>query len=113
MILRALGEEEANRVYPQMEGKNFTRLSDDVTRDIEFYCMELIRYKKYTTEKEILNQLKLYFVGQKKYKEIQIKRVIGEMLQKYNLGRKKVNKDLREKYNVSDNIKGYIIYELE
>ena len=105
MFLRTLGDEEADRVYPQYIGSPLSKLGEDVAFQMEKTALQLIEEKGWTTEKEILNNVKLFFKGQKKYKETQIKRVIPDLLGKYNLLRVKLNKKLKELYQI--NFEGY------
>lgn len=111
MILRALGEDEANRVFPQMKGNPLPALNNKVTQEMEEIALESIECKGWTTEKEIIEELYLEFKGNKQYKEKQIKRMITEMLEKHGLERKRLTKDLKQKLGII--CKGYpfIIYQ--
>lgn len=105
MIFRALGEKEANRVYPQLQGEKISELNYETTRKIENICFYFLKEKGWTTEAEILQHIKLNFKGQQIYKDIQIKRVIPELIVNYGLKKVRLNKQLKEKYNI--NIVGY------
>jgi len=87
LLLLALGEAEANRVFPQMTEKAIPQLNEEVTSKMERVALELIRQKGWTTEKEILEEVKLRFRGQQRFKETQIKRILPNMCDKYLLKR--------------------------
>ncbi|SPF49192.1 conserved hypothetical protein [Candidatus Desulfosporosinus infrequens] len=101
MLLLALGEAEANRVFPQMAGKAIPQLNEEVTSKMERVALELIRQKGWTTEKEILEQIELHFRGQQKFKETQIKRILPDMYDKYLLIRVPLNNELKEKFGIA------------
>ncbi|RYD02477.1 hypothetical protein N752_24420 [Desulforamulus aquiferis] len=105
MLFRALGEEEANRVFPQLKGKPFTPLSVEVTIQMERVALDLIKHKGWTTEREIIDSIMLKFPGQEKFKETHIKRIIPEMLDKYCLTKRKLTNQLKDKFCID--IKGY------
>ncbi|MBD8004551.1 hypothetical protein [Bacillus norwichensis] len=101
-ILRNYGREEANRVFPQDQDKEIPELHKDVVSMLERTALNLINAKGWTTEKEIIEELKLYFKGQKKLKENLIKRCIGEMLVKYDLERISSNKKIKEEMGITE-----------
>ncbi|MEN6351405.1 MAG: hypothetical protein ABFD08_18690 [Syntrophomonas sp.] len=103
MFMRALGEEEANRIYPQMKGKVIPELNEVVTKKLEDALVNLIKEKGWTTEQEILDNVPLYFKGQNRFKKDQIKRVVGSLLDNYDLKKARLNKELREKLGIEDN----------
>jgi len=96
MILRTLGEEEANRVYPQMKGKPIPEFNEKISQKMELCCLRMIKEKGWTTENEIIDQVILYFQGQKNFKKVQFKKMIGDMLQKYDLKMGRANKELKK-----------------
>jgi hypothetical protein len=100
MILRALGEGEADRVYPQMKGKQLSVVSEKVTALIESIAMSLISQKGWTTEQEILQTKEITFLGKKSFTEKQFKRIIGELLDKYGLERIRLNNRLKEELGI-------------
>lgn len=100
MLLLALGEPEADRVFPQMAGKAIPQLNEEVTSKMERVALQLIHQKGWTTEKEILEQVELRFRGQQKYKETQIKRILPDMYDKYLLIRVPLNKELKERFGI-------------
>lgn len=100
MLLLALGETEANRVFPQMAGQAIPQLNEEVTSKMELVALQLIRQKGWTTEKEILEQVKLRFKGQQRFKESQIKRILPDMYDKYLLKRVPLNNELKEKFGI-------------
>lgn len=105
LILRTLGEDEANRVFPQQRDVDLPEINEDIAKRIERIALNLISKKGWTTEKEILLQLRLNFVGQKKFKETLIKKVLPELIDKYCLTKKRLSKDTKEKYRIE--CKGY------
>lgn len=107
MLYRVLGKDEANRVYPQMKGKELSDKSKISTKMIEKETMRLLEKQGWVVEQQVLNNIKL----SKNYKQKQIKRVLGELIEKYDLIRRRLNKDLKNKLNC--NIKGYpyVIYK--
>lgn len=100
MILRNLGEQEADRVFPQFKGNKISKYNNKVTNMIEEQTLKLINEKGWTTEKEILDNLKLKIKNEKSYKERQIRKMFGDMAVKYNLKRIRLNKKLKEKYMI-------------
>lgn len=109
MIYRALGEKEADRVYPQLQGDKISELNNETTRKIENICFYFLQNKGWTTEAEILKHVKLYFKGQQIYKDIQIKKVIPELINNYGLKKIRLNKQLKERFNIEINGYPYII----
>jgi hypothetical protein len=111
LILRTLGEDEADRVFPQMFGVKISERNHDLTSEIEKTAFKLIKHKGYTTEKEILEFL-LQSSGKKVALEIQIKRVIPDFLRKYDLTRERLNNQLKNELSIKD-MNGYpfVIYK--
>jgi hypothetical protein len=107
LILRTLGDCEANRVFPQMEGKKIPERNNEITSQIEEVTLMLVDHKGFTTENEIL-----YFLIQEHGKhsayEKQIKRTVPDMLNKYCLNRQRLNKALKEQLGIED-MSGYPI----
>lgn len=107
MILRACGEDEANRVFPQFKDMKLSERSHDNVKEIEDVALSLIEQKGYVTEKEIVE-----YIGKSKfYTTTQIKKMIGEFIDKYCLHRKKLNKTLKDKFNYEGKGYPYIIYK--
>ena len=104
MIYRALGEEEANRVYPSMKGIELSDVSKDSSSKIETVALKIIHKKGWVTERELEKNVMLKFGG-KEFKRKQIKKLLGEMVNKYDLKRVRLNKDLKRELNV--NMDGY------
>ncbi|WP_413381255.1 hypothetical protein [Alkalihalobacillus sp. 1P02AB] len=101
-ILRNYGRSEADRVFPQDQGKVIAELNEDIVLHIEVSTLNIIGQKGWATEKEILEGVKSYFKGQKKFKEQQLKRSIGEMLDKYNLEIVSSNKLIKAEMNITE-----------
>ncbi|WP_182103223.1 hypothetical protein [Niallia taxi] len=101
-ILRNFGQEEANRVFPQQKNQKTEQLNDEIVSLIEQSTMELVQAKGWTYEREILDNVKLYYKGQKKHKEAQIKRCIGDLLDKYDLVRVGCTKAIKAELNITE-----------
>jgi hypothetical protein len=106
MLFRSCGENEANRVYPQMKGKKLSKVSEESSELIEDVTLNMIGDKGWTTEQEILEHVEL----RKCYKKKQIKRMLGEMLEKYGLMRLRLNKELKKRLNVDVDGYPFVIY---
>jgi len=115
MLLRALGEDEANRVYPQLEGKNITNKSHKRANLIENVTMRMIENQGWVTEEYVINTVSRNYKSGKEYTKTQIKRIMSEMMDKYDLQKRRLNKDLRKQLNIKENdVKGSpsIFYKL-
>jgi hypothetical protein len=106
MILRTLGEKEADRVYPQMEGKKLGWYRDSFADDIENTLIDLLKKQRYVTENQILN----YISGNKKVNKTKLKRVLPDLLNKLGLAKVKLNKELKNRWGVSISGYPYVIY---
>jgi hypothetical protein len=106
-IYRNFGLEEANRVFPQDKNKEINELNEIVTLKLEKTILHQINSFGYTTEKQVLEEVKLYFKGQQQYKIEQLKRCLGEIIEKYCLCRKRLDKSLKERLGYKGN--GYPI----
>jgi hypothetical protein len=111
LLLRTLGEIEANRVFPQMSGKKIPEQNHEMTSHIEHMALRLINHKGFTTEQEILFNLVQNY-GKKSLYEKQIKRIVPDLLSKYGLCKRRLNKELKEQLIIEDMV-GYptIIYK--
>lgn len=96
MILRALGDKEANRVFPQSRGKKIANTHKNLTSQIEKISLSLIDKQGYVTEKQIVSNIKCKKYDTKK----QLKIIMGEFLDKYNLRRIRLNKKLKQELNI-------------
>lgn len=105
MILRAVGDEEADRVYPQMKGKQLSLVSEEITSLIEGVVMSLVNFKGWTMEQEILQSEEIKTLNKKTLTEKQFKRIIGELLDKYGLERVRLNNKLKEGLGID--VKGH------
>ncbi|GGE76149.1 hypothetical protein GCM10007140_27360 [Priestia taiwanensis] len=110
-IMRNFGIEEANRVFPQDKGKEISTLSEDVVSMMHKTVLENIKQKGWTSEREVLDSVKLYFKGQQNFKEKQFKICLGEMLNAYHLECIRLNKEIKGEMNIGGNGYGYIIRE--
>jgi hypothetical protein len=106
MILRGHGQEEADRVYPQLAGKGLSESDHEKASKIEKVMMKLINKKGWITEKEVIDAIE---DGSKEYKKVKLKRIIAEVVVKYDLVRVRLNKDLKEKYNIDVNGYPFVI----
>lgn len=101
-IMRTFGREEADRVFPQDKGKEIAELNEEVVSNIQFNTLKLVQSKGWTTEKEILDMVKLYFKGQQEFKHKQFKRCIAEMVDAYDLEIIPSNKKLKEELGITE-----------
>ncbi|WEG18533.1 hypothetical protein PQ478_08625 [Alkalihalophilus pseudofirmus] len=110
MLLRSLGDEEANRVYPLQKGKQLSKQSECNVSKLETYCLDLLNENGWIIESEIVNNVVLSFGG-KEYKKIQIKKMLGEFIDKYDLKRSRLNKKIKNLLNVEYEGSPFIIYK--
>ncbi|WP_214848778.1 hypothetical protein [Exiguobacterium sp. s193] len=108
-ILKNFGIEEANKVFPQDKNKEIPLLNENVTSYIVKVTLEKINELGWVTEKEILENVKLSFQGQKSFKERQLKNSLGEMMEGYDLNSVRLNKKLKESFGIEGKGYGYII----
>ncbi|MEW9674153.1 hypothetical protein [Ammoniphilus sp. 3BR4] len=108
LILRVLGEAEADRVFPQMKGQH-TKYAQAMDL-VEPLALRLIEQKGWTTEGEIQYELVNENFGTKTYWEKRIKIIVPELIDKYGLIKRRLNKELKEHFNIT--LAGYpsIIY---
>ncbi|MDN3439963.1 hypothetical protein QMA04_17875 [Planococcus sp. APC 3900] len=104
-VLRNFGREEADRVFPQDKGKVIPVLNEEVANKIRDKTLSLIEKNGWVTEQEILENVTLYFSGQKLFKQKQLKICLGELLEAYNLEKIRLNKLLKEEIGYEG--KGY------
>ena len=71
--------------------------------------LHLIEEQGYATEKQLLDEVKLYFRGQQRYKEEQLKRCLGEIIDNYGLQRVRLDKRLKELLIYTDNSYPFVI----
>lgn len=102
-VLRTFGEKDAKRVYPQIKLEKLNRLSDEITLQIHKVTMYLLEEKGWTTEKEILDNINLYFKGQNQFKKNQFKLCISEMLEMYDLEFIHTNKVIKDEMKITEN----------
>lgn len=121
MFYRAEGFDVAANLYPQYKKKKneygeivnrtTTKSSDERTMKISEVILQSIQDKGYCTEKEVI-----YILGNDfKYEvtETQIKRSLNEIMDTYGLKKVKVNKVLKEKYDIkSDGYPNIIIEDI-
>ncbi|KKC48458.1 hypothetical protein VE23_17385 [Paenibacillus sp. D9] len=106
-VYRNFGLEEANRVFPQDANKEINELNEIVSSKLEKAMLSQIETYGFTIEQLVLEDVKMYFQGQKQYKTEQLKRCLGEIIEKYCLCRKRLDKSLKEKLGFMSN--GYPI----
>jgi hypothetical protein len=111
LLLRTLCETEADRVFPQMEGKKISDKNHEITTQIECTILMLIDHKGFATERDVLDILVGQY-GNKSFYEKQLKRSMPDMLNKYQIKRARLNKELKESLNIED-MKGFptILYK--
>lgn len=103
ILLRTWGEDEANRVFPKITGKQLSKSSVRLSSEIEQVTNSLIQNKGWTTEKEIISLLT--GIESIHVREKQMKKVLPEMLDKYGLVRIRADKTI--KLLIKANISGY------
>ncbi|MGG1663070.1 hypothetical protein [Brevibacillus sp. NRS-1366] len=99
MFRRGEGEEVANKVFPQLEGKSLSDLSENLTSKIEQVTMKFISERGWARESDIISNVQ-HNVSEK-FTGIQMKRILAELLDKYDLQRTRLNKDLRVHLQIS------------
>ncbi|MFK3936655.1 hypothetical protein ACI2JA_03945 [Alkalihalobacillus sp. NPDC078783] len=109
MLLRGLGDEEANRVYPLQTGKKISKRSECDVSKLEEYCLSQIDEHGLIIENDIVNNVVLD-LGGKEYKRVQIKRMLAEFIDKYDLKRNRLNKKLKEILNVEFEGSPFVIH---
>ncbi|AZV41997.1 hypothetical protein BAOM_1387 [Peribacillus asahii] len=112
-ILRNFGRVEADRVFPQDKGKVIPSLNKEIVHRIHKTTLEFIEYYGWTTEQEVLENVTLYFKGQKTFKQNQFKICFGELLDGYDLERVRLTKELKEKLKIEGKGYGFIIKRRE
>ncbi|WHY79024.1 hypothetical protein QNH20_07805 [Neobacillus sp. WH10] len=101
-IMRTFGREEADRVFPQDIGQEIEKMNEEIVSSIQFNTLKLVQSKGWTTEKEVLDTVKLYFKGQQEFKNKQFKRCIAEMVDAYDLEIIPSNKKLKEEMGITE-----------
>ncbi|MBU8689501.1 hypothetical protein KM918_19470 [Priestia megaterium] len=101
-IMRTFGRQEADRIFPQDNGKEISELNEEVVSQIHLTTLRLIEYKGWATEKEVLSRIPYYFKGQQEFKTQQFKRCIGEMLDSYGLEIIPSNKKIKEEMGITE-----------
>ncbi|GIP25403.1 hypothetical protein J23TS9_05330 [Paenibacillus sp. J23TS9] len=96
LLLRTLGEEEANRVYPKMEGKQISKKSEKISLEIEQVALKNIKERGWITEKEILAMVRS---SNTQIKERHLKAMLPEFLDKYSLVKTRLNKQIKSQIN--------------
>src|SRR5206468_4285158 len=102
MLLRGLGEDEANRVYPQLAGNGISKRSHSSTNLIESVTLRLLENQGWVTEQYVINTVIKNYKSGKEYTKTQIKKIMAEMLDKYDLDKLRLNKYLRVKLGISE-----------
>lgn len=104
MLLRTLGEKECSRVFPLDKGKQLSEISHNNSLMVEKIMLELIEYKGWTDEREILMNLDKQN-GRYSHNKLLLKRILQEILTKYGLIKRRLNKKLKEELKIT--IDGY------
>lgn len=103
LLYRTFGEDEANRVYPQLKKKKISEYSHESASEIEKVIRNYIENVGWTTEKEVLNSVELA-IPSMAHKRRQLKKILSELLNKYELKREKLSKKLQGKLGIPDQI---------
>jgi hypothetical protein len=101
-VFRTFGKEEADRLYPQMEGHKIPPGNEQLAQDLERAALLLIEQKGYVTEDEIINLVHFKYGS---FRKVMLKRIMSDMLNKYDLVRIPANKELKQRYGMD--AKGY------
>lgn len=111
LLLRTLGEKEANRVYPKMEGKRISEKNEKISLEVEQVALKHIKERGWFTEKEILELVRL---NNTQIKERHLKAMLPEFLDKYGLIKTRLNKQLKSKIRFDGEENSYpIIIHME
>ncbi len=102
MLLRGLGEEEANRVYPQMAGKKISQRSHRSANLIENVVLRMIDNQGWVTEDYVVNAVVKNYKSGKEYTKTQIKKIMAEMIDKYDLDKMRLTKELKGKLGIDE-----------
>ncbi len=107
LLQRTFGDEIANEIYPQFTHRKVPKNSVKKTNDIHKLVNEILDYKGYVLEKEIIEELRNIYG--KARTEVQIKKSLQEMLDTYGLKRIRCNNKIKEVYGVVGNGYPFII----
>jgi hypothetical protein len=96
LFYRTLGKDEADRVFPQLQGKQLSESGEEFAYKVDRLVMRLIAKQGYTMQKQIIES----FEGNKEVIKSRLKRVIPETLDKYDLICIKANNNLKKKFSI-------------
>ncbi|WP_158702664.1 hypothetical protein [Paenibacillus faecalis] len=126
MILKTLGEDEADRVFPMRKGEKLSELNEMICLELEKTMVKYIEQFGWVTEKRIIDNTSLDIADidsemRKRDRRIkeddiisiedkdkwlyelkrrQLKKIIGGLMIKYKLNKQKLNNELIEKENI-------------
>lgn len=101
LILRSLGQEEANRVFPQMKGELTPSTHEFLHEGIEAVLVRFLDQKGWSTEKEIKEFFYNNSIFCKPFIDKQVKRTIPELLSRLGLIKIRSTKSLKETYGIA------------
>ena len=120
MVTRGIGKEEADKVYPMLSKLEISKKSDEISEYIKKKFIDVIENKGWVTEGEILDELVKEnlektdgMVKGRTRNEKNIKKSLNELIEGYGLRRERLNKKLKNKLGINDEISGYpfVIYK--
>ncbi len=104
-LLRILGKEEANRVYPQKSNDEPTKFSDELRNLVTVTVMRLIDSKGWTRRHGIVEAINWNRSDETKIRETKILRYFPEIFDAYDLCEEYLTKGIKEVFNIE--CKGY------
>jgi hypothetical protein len=101
MIIRAMGEDVANRVYPMKKNVQISETSQTLAIKVKRLLLDMINEKGYAFEKDVIEMAD----GSKEMNTRVLKRCLQETLNEYGLERVRLNKELKNKMGID--VKGF------
>lgn len=114
MVTRGIGREEADKVYPMLSKLELSKKSDEISEYIKKKFLDEIENKGWVTEGEILDELVREnlektdgMVKGRTRNEKNIKKSLNELIEGYGLRRERLNKKLKSKLGINEEVSGY------
>ncbi len=99
MIIRAMGEDVANRVYPMKRNVTISESSNTIAMKVKKLILYMIERDGYAFEKDVIEMAD----GSKEMNTRVLKRCLQEALNEYGLERVRLNKELKNKLEIEVN----------
>ncbi|WP_246005741.1 CHC2 zinc finger domain-containing protein [Brevibacillus gelatini] len=99
MIIRAMGEDVANRVYPMKRNVTISESSNTIAMKVKKLILNMIERDGYAFEKDVIEMAD----GSKEMNTRVLKRCLQEALNEYGLERVRLNKELKNKLGIEVN----------